>query len=417
MFEQFPYTNLHELNLDWIIAEVKKAYSPDNPPENMVLSVNGLTGDVILYEGAVVQLPTVADNGWNLFRKIGETQIDSGIEFRPDGKARLINGTSRHEIYSENNPPYKEQNVELPAIDSPSWNVYRFAEGTTVGIKLEKGSAIYRINGTDRIKVYDEQNQPPYPVQSVNGMTGVVNLTFPVTSVNGQTGAVRVQVPFANTAEEILEVIPVTAENNWGFTRRTSGGYAGIKLDTDGGTINAYLTLNPIGAGSPQTIKLLTSADIPEDSGVISVNGQTGVVTLTFPVTSVNGKTGAITLTGADVKTGNDNKTIAATLTELKAGTDDATTLCNNKLITPSMAIPIPTVNAGAVRYNMEGLTADYIVAEWTFTNSPDNIPPADITIITYPGYFTIQNTYGVTDDSVKPVFILATVKTTTVET
>lgn len=24
VFEQFPYTNFHELNLDWIIAELKK---------------------------------------------------------------------------------------------------------------------------------------------------------------------------------------------------------------------------------------------------------------------------------------------------------------------------------------------------------------------------------------------------------
>ena len=52
MFHQFPYTNLHELNLDWLIEKVKEAYSPDNPPENIVLSVNGQTGDVVLYEGA-----------------------------------------------------------------------------------------------------------------------------------------------------------------------------------------------------------------------------------------------------------------------------------------------------------------------------------------------------------------------------
>ena len=49
MFENFPYTNFHDLNLDWIVEKVQEAYSPDNPPPvGMVASVNGKTGIVIL---------------------------------------------------------------------------------------------------------------------------------------------------------------------------------------------------------------------------------------------------------------------------------------------------------------------------------------------------------------------------------
>ena len=29
-----PYTNFHDINLDWIIKRVMKAYSPDNPPDS-----------------------------------------------------------------------------------------------------------------------------------------------------------------------------------------------------------------------------------------------------------------------------------------------------------------------------------------------------------------------------------------------
>ena len=44
MFENFPYTNLHELNLDWIIQRIKEM------EDRSVLSVNGETGNVILYQ-------------------------------------------------------------------------------------------------------------------------------------------------------------------------------------------------------------------------------------------------------------------------------------------------------------------------------------------------------------------------------
>ena len=37
MFENFPYTNLHELNIDWIIKELERV------KQGTVLSVNGQT--------------------------------------------------------------------------------------------------------------------------------------------------------------------------------------------------------------------------------------------------------------------------------------------------------------------------------------------------------------------------------------
>ena len=96
MFNEFPYTNFHELNLDWIIAEIKRL-------QNLgVLSVNGQTGEVILYQDARIQLPDVTDPQWNIYR--GAAGLLSGIEFRPDG-AYLILGTQRLKFLTRNDIP------------------------------------------------------------------------------------------------------------------------------------------------------------------------------------------------------------------------------------------------------------------------------------------------------------------------
>lgn len=278
MFEHFPYTNMHELNLDWIIEKVKEAYSPDNPPENMVLSVNGQTGNVTLYTDAIVKFPTVESDSWNIYRILTGNRA-AGIEFAADGTAKIINGVQRNTIYTNANPPeypvlsvngqtgtvvlYASQNVKFPDIAETSWNLYRTADGQNLGIKFEKDTALYRINGLNRVLVYDAENQPPYPV----------------TSVNGRIGAVSVQEPFVNTAPAILQITPDIAGTYWGLKRDTTNGEAGIYFEAVNDTVAAYLTYKPDGEAE-ETIRLLTLNDIPSSSGVVSVNGKTGVVTL-----------------------------------------------------------------------------------------------------------------------------------------
>ena len=146
LFEQFPYTNYHDLNLNWIIQKVKEAYSPDNPPDMAVISVNGQTGAVILYTDAIVRLPDVEDN---------------------------------------------------------TWNIHRIADGSSEGIEFKKNNPAVRINGTNRYPIYDQGNPPPYPVTSVDGHTGTVNtwanvggqnLTLPV-EADGEVWALRRSTP------------------------------------------------------------------------------------------------------------------------------------------------------------------------------------------------------------------------------
>ena len=335
MFEKFPYTNLHELNLDWII---NKLHEIENAA---VLSVNGQTGDVVLYQDALVVFPPVTDNQWNIYRQVGNTGDTSieGIQFIKGQPAQRIAGLQRYNIYDQGNPPpypvtsvqgqtgdvvvtfpvssvngltgdvvlYQNPVIQYPTTDQNTWNLYRIVTGSdstteAAGIQFIKGQAAQRIAGLQRYDIYDQGNPPPYPVTSVNGQTGPVVLTFPVTSVNGQTGDVTITIPVTSVNGQTGAVtIPpfvtdrtvalmdvdtvVSGATQWALSRNIKLGSTvntadvGILFDTEtDGTLKAYIR-KKIG-NTVTTEKILTPADIPSDTGVISVNGVSGVVSL-----------------------------------------------------------------------------------------------------------------------------------------
>lgn len=199
LFEQFPYTNYHELNLDWIINTFKQQM------ESAVMSVNGLTGDVTLYQSPYVQFPDVPDT---------------------------------------------------------SWNVYRISDGEATGIQFRKGQPAQRIDHVNRYDIYDAGNPPPYPVTTVNGMTGDVY-------------------DFYMTSNNILKFPEGTSMPAWELIRN-------IANDTELGLRTQYDSVNDVyeaficykeTGDIERYVRLLTPNDIPSSSGVVSFNGQTGVVT------------------------------------------------------------------------------------------------------------------------------------------
>ena len=306
MFERFPYTNLHELNLDWILSELKKIESA------AVLSVNGQTGDVILYQENGIRFPDVTENQWNIRRQI-ETgaagQKIVGLQFL-SGKMQRIDGTGRYDVYDAGNPPaypvesvngqtgavvlsfpvtsvngqtgevilYQQAGIRYPDATDQYWNIRRQIKDSQdnnviEGLQFNAGSAMQRISGANRYTVYDSQNQPPYPVQSVNGETGAVQLAIPEAFVS-------------NLLQSIMHISEnVSGATNWGLDRLITLGETantarvGLFIDTAiDGTPSTYMRIDD--GQNVTTIKLLTNADIPSGSGVISINGLNGVVTL-----------------------------------------------------------------------------------------------------------------------------------------
>lgn len=307
MFENFPYTNFHDLNLDWIIKKVKEAYSPDNPPDNLVLSVNGETGDVVLYQSENVVFPDVTSDQWRMVRSAdGHT---TGVLFNQDYMYVMYDNVADR-VYTMNHPPqYPVTSVDgetgavrvfpnaasrLPDVTEDYTNIRRQIRtdntDNVVGIELKQNKA-YRMKDASRYEIYDSGNPPPYPV----------------TSVNGETGAIVIAIPFLDIESDDILFSEQASGHTWSLGRETQDGTASIQLVTNSTKAEAYVDFYD-GEGLTFTKKLLTADDIPSSSGVVSVNGNTGVVvlygtdiaissgdstTVSQAISNVNAKTGA----------------------------------------------------------------------------------------------------------------------------
>ena len=304
---KYPYSNFHELNLDWIIEQLKEL------EESTVLSVNGETGEVVLYRDPNVVFPEVDSNNWTITRTAGGHEI--GIQLQANQLFIRYDGATNQVYTHDSPPPYPVTSVDgmtgavttmpnaatrLPDVTENYTNIRRQINTGTpdqaiVGIQVEKDKA-YRMQDQQRLQLYDSANQPPYPVTSVNGRGGEVTglydadnpPPYPVSSVNGKTGTVMIAIPFTELSQADAMWIASQASpgNTAGMVRGTAAGPVSLWLDgsldpVSGDHIAAYISwTDPNDDTNVVTQKLLTNADIPQGAGVISINGLTGVVTL-----------------------------------------------------------------------------------------------------------------------------------------
>jgi len=75
-------------------------------------------------------------------------------------------------------------------------------------------------------------------------------------------------------------------------------------------------------------------------------------------------------------------------------------------IIEPASSISIPNPGS-SVTVTMDGITENHQVIRWNFSTSPENQPPANLTVTTSNGSFILQNTGGITSETVRPVFAL----------
>ena len=325
LYENFPYTNLHNLNLDWIINTLNEL------KESQVLSVNGMTGDVILYQNAIMQLPTVEDDHWSIIRMADGTQ--RGIMFANDGTAYIVHGNSMSQVYSVNNQPpypvtrvngqtgditlYSEQYVQLPSLTDAqmqNWTFFRTLNNISRGIQFNDDGTADIINGNSRYRIYDQNAFPsigssgsivlftennnvlmlPADSQATAwGFAKSINNVFTGLGFNDNGDLVLLvgndEYPvytalnpgWVNDPEDDTIIINTEAATaDWGFIRETTEGYVGILFSNDSNLAEPSAYVQYIDSNDQvQTIKLLTAADIPA-TGVYTVNGQAGAVVL-----------------------------------------------------------------------------------------------------------------------------------------
>lgn len=288
LFQQFPFTNFHELNLDWLIKAIKDL------GEHAVLSVNGETGDVVLYKSENIVFPAVDSDTWRMVRVAdGHT---AGVMFQ-NGLLYVMYDNTADRAYTINHPPafpvtsvngqtgavetYADAYNQLQPVAEQNTNFYRIVDKdgspVSVGVQVDKNK-IERMHGTSRYKVYDEGNTP--------------NL---VTSINGESGAVMIAIPFADVETDHIMFQDAATGHSWSLGRETLDGVASIQLETSANGAEVYLRFYTEDDPPVSYVrKLLTLDDIPSASGVVSLNGMTGVVTLygdTMPIESGSAET------------------------------------------------------------------------------------------------------------------------------
>lgn len=364
LFENFPYTNLHELNLDWLVKMIEEL------KDSQVLSVNGQTGEVILYQNAITQFPNVEDDHWSIIRMADGTQ--RGIMFANDGTGYIVHGNTMSQIYSVNNQPpypvtsvnsktgnvtlYTEQYVQLPTLTDAqmqNWTLFRTLNNVSEGIQFNDDGTADIIHGNQRFRIYDKN---AYPTIGNSGSIVLFTennnlLELPADAQATAWGLtksinnVNIGLGFTDNGDLVLlvgsDAYPVyTALNpgwvtdpeddtiiintqtvgaDWGFIRETSEGYVGILLSNDSNLSEPSAYVQYIDSNDQtQTIKLLTAADIPP-TGVYTVNGMAGIVTLNGQnVPLITG--GTTTLYDSFVRLGSDFATTFNTTTTYPAG-------------------------------------------------------------------------------------------------
>lgn len=126
---RLPYANFHDLNLDWVIKQVRTAYTKDNPPPYPVRSVNGLAGDVEVTGDVIPIAPNNAE------------MVSDAIRAKQDAPASPGNPGQVLGLDQNSNPAWVNQSGGVTSYDEltgkPSINGVPLSgemEGSDIGL-------------------------------------------------------------------------------------------------------------------------------------------------------------------------------------------------------------------------------------------------------------------------------------------
>lgn len=267
--QMIEYIDEHGIDPEDLAAAIA-AYLEEHPVEAPVQSVNNKTGAVVL---------SASDVGAGTYSKpsggIPKTDLASGVQSSLDKADSALQSYTETDptvpswAKQQNKPTYTAQEVgALPSDTTIPTKVSQLQNDSGFGTYSKPSGGIPK---TDLASA----------VQTSLGKADSALQTAPVSSVDGKTGSVTV-LPSGGTEGQVL--------------KKSSGADYAVEWDDSTGGIDAT------GDGT------VTIVEAGGEIGVNSVNGKTGVVTLTAtdvgalpnsytpPVSSVNGQTGAVSL-------------------------------------------------------------------------------------------------------------------------
>lgn len=284
LFEQFPHTNLHELNLDWIIDLLNQF--KEELEDSAVLSVNGQTGHVTLYESENVILPPLPSgvDQWRLVRMMNGQNI--GILFY-DGKVWLQRGNTTLRLLTRDDIPTEAGVV--------SWN------GQT-GVVIANGATIIR-STDDPVSI--DQAITTETTERTNQDNAIRNTISAMSKILADTPQNATQMPMSSsdttTVADSINTLNSskvkTAFLSWGTSLTVPDFHHGLLLISLGA---AYIVWAPSTAdigirslrtsdGTRQAQNSITfgADDINESTYTITRNGSTLTIT-TVSATSIS---------------------------------------------------------------------------------------------------------------------------------
>ena len=181
---KYPWTNLHELNLDWILGQIRQL-------TKQLAKFTGLTA-------SAHPLPSNADPTVEVTGGTGNDpyNLDFGIPSAPTSTVSTVNGQSGdvtldktdiglgnvddvRQYSATNPPPYPVTSVNGMTGDV----IVQGGGGGSDVLSVNGKSGVVVLDKTDiglgnvdDVRQYSATNPPPYPVTSVNGQTGAVTL-------------------------------------------------------------------------------------------------------------------------------------------------------------------------------------------------------------------------------------------------
>lgn len=231
LFEQFPHTNFHELNLDWMI-DLLNTFK-DELENRAVLSVNGMTGEVTLYESENVVLPPLTDvSSWRLVRMMDGQYV--GVLFQ-DGHVWLQQGNSTLKLLTTEDIPTSAGVVSINGLggivrltgaDIP---IDDSADPDSVRLALET-------EHTERVNADNDLNN------AIGSLNNKLHTTIVQTVDELITLVLANSICIARTSQTLTNVISGHSRVGLAICYTISSAYLGyICVDSDGNSYSGYI--------------------------------------------------------------------------------------------------------------------------------------------------------------------------------